>query len=352
MFNKIISQDIDYIINENLEWEKLKNKTILISGANGLLASYLVYTLMKLNDSKGINCKIIGVVRNKAKACKKFAELLNRNDFKLVYSDVCKLNCIEDDIDIIIHAASQASPIYYKTDPVGTINANVLGTNNLLEIAKENNVEAFLYISSGEVYGITDENSKYIKEDDYGYINLTDIRSCYAESKRLGENMCVAWSNQYSVPCKIVRPFHTYGPGIDFKDGRVFADFISNIIENKNIIMKSDGSAERAFCYIADAILGFFYVLFRGEIAQAYNVGNDKGDISIRELATLLCNMFPEKGLKVIVDTKKMDDKYVKSPIKHSAPDISKMKMIGWTPKYSIEDGFYRTLVSYQNLTE
>lgn len=348
MVNPIVLEDLDYILSSNVCFERFRNKTILITGANGLLASYIVYTFLRVNEKKNINCKVLGLVRNKEKSIKKFGELLNRSDFELVVSDVSELTNIDEKIDFIIHAASQASPIFYKVDPVGTINSNVLGTNNLLKIAKEKQVEGFLYISSGEVYGIVDTKDGDVKEEDFGYIDPTNVRSCYAESKRLGETYCVAWSAQHNIPCKIVRPFHTYGPGIKFNDGRVFADFVSNVVNGKDIVMKSDGSSRRTFCYISDAIIGFLKVLLDGEIGQAYNIANTKGDISILELAQMLCELFKEKGLKVI-RLKENDNKdYMNSPIKSSKPNINKAKMIGWNPNITLQEGFYRTIISYK----
>lgn len=344
MTNKIIQEDLEYITNYPLEWDKIKNKTVVITGANGLLPSYMVRTILYLNDKKAMNCNVIAWVRNKEKAFSIFKDYVGRNDFKVIIQDVCDEIVLEDKIDFIIHAASQASPIYYKIDPVGTLNANVLGTNNLLNIAWKNNVESFLFFSSAEVYG--EINNVPTKEDDYGYLDPTQVRSCYGESKRLGETMCVSWFNQYKVPCKIVRPFHTYGPGINLKDGRVFADFISNIVNNQDIILKSDGSDMRAFCYLADAIVGFFTVLFNGKNGDAYNIGNPLGEISILELSQLLVELFPDRGLKVVKNEQMQDEKYLKSTVRRNTPDISKVRALGWNPHYSIKEGFYRTINS------
>lgn len=344
MINRIIQEDLEYITNYELDWNRFRNKNILITGANGLLPSYMVRTLLYLNDKRGIECNVIAWVRNKEKAFTRFKDYLGRKDFKIIVQDVCVEINIEDKIDFIIHAASQASPIYYKVDPVGTLNANVLGTNNLLNISLKHKVESFLFFSSGEVYGETHKIPT--NEDDYGYLDPTKVRSCYSESKRLGETMCVAWFYQHKVPCKIVRPFHTYGPGINLKDGRVFADFVSNIVNNQDIILNSDGSDIRAFCYLADAVTGFFTVLLNGKNGEAYNIGNPSGAISILELSKLLVELFPEKALSVIENEQMENGEYLKSTIKRNSPDISKVKVLGWNPKYSIEEGFYRTVKS------
>ena len=163
----------------------------------------------------------------------------------------------------------------------------------------------------------------------------------------MGETMCVSWLHQYGVPAKIVRPFHTYGPGINLDDGRVFADFISDIVNNRNIVMKSDGKAIRSFCYIADATVGFFTILLKGENGQAYNLSNNLAEVSILELANLLVKTFPEKNLTV----ERKDNgnsEYLKSEINKCSPDVSKIKGLGWQPKYSLEEGFKRAVESFK----
>lgn len=250
-------------------------------------------------------------------------------------------------IDYIIHAASQASPKYFGVDPAGTVLANTRGTLNLLALGVEKEVKSFLFFSSGEVYGQVDPLKIPIKENDFGYVDPTDIRSCYAEGKRAGETMCVAWHHQYGVPAKIVRPFHTYGPGMQLNDGRVFADFVRDILQGHDIIMKGEGRAVRPFCYLADATAGFFTVLLKGEDANAYNIGNNKAEISIADLADTLVRLFPERKLRVIRQNRTLDQGYLESPISRNCPDISKVSRLGWTPSTTVEEGFARTIRSY-----
>jgi nucleoside-diphosphate-sugar epimerase len=150
------------------------------------------------------------------------------------------------------------------------------------------------------------------------------------------------------VPVKIVRPFHTYGPGMSLDDGRVYADFVSDIASGHNIVMKSDGTAIRAFCYLADATIGFFTVLFRGDIGKAYNVGDENGEISIRNLAQLLVELFPEKRLRVEMQSAPEMNGYIRSKISRHCPDTGRLKQLGWKPKYSLQDGFKRTIRSFQ----
>lgn len=346
MDNRVISEDLKFITKQHIPWESFEGKTIVITGANGFLPSYMVDTLLYLNKSRFKDkARILALVRSREKALQRFSEH-SGNGLEIISQDVCKPISIKEKVDFIIHAASQASPKFYNTDPVGTLCPNVLGTHNLLELARQNDVNGFLYFSSGEVYGEMPGDKVPTKEDWYGFLDPADIRSCYAESKRMGENMCVCWHHQYGVETKIVRPFHTYGPGMRLDDGRVFADFISDIVNGRDIELKSDGSARRAFCYLADATSGFFHVLLKGSAAEAYNIGNDQCEISIGELARELTDMFPEYGLKVVF--KERNDNYLKSPISRSCPDISKAKDLGWTPVYSIRNGFKRTVLAFK----
>lgn len=344
--NRIIREDIDFIISTFKYWERFKNKTVLISGANGFLPAYLVETLLSLDQS--FQTHVIALVRNKAKTERRFSHRLAHPRFEIIEQDVCTELSYSGKIDFIIHAASQASPKYYGVDPVGTLNANVIGTINLIKLAYDKKVESFLYFSSGEVYGTVDEKNIPIAEDAYGYLDPAKVRSCYAESKCMGENICVSWFHQYGVQAKIVRPFHTYGPGMALDDGRVFADFVSNILAGKDITLNSDGSARRAFCYLTDATLGFLTVLLNGENGEAYNVGNPQEEYSILELAKILTTIKPEKGLNVFInEAYQQNNNYLKSPYPRNSPLIAKIGALGWRPETSVKTGFSRTVESF-----
>jgi len=346
--NPIIEEDLEFITGSNLPWDALEGKNILISGANGFVPAYLVETILFLNETRfKKKAKVFALIRNKEKALNRFAFYKSRTDLIFVVQDVTEPVTIKDDIHFIIHAASQASPKYFAIDPVGTINANVIGTYNLLEYAKKRDTESFLFFSSGEVYGNIEKSETKINESMYGYLDPMDVRSCYAEGKRAGETMCISYHKQFGVPVKIVRPFHTYGPGMRLDDGRVFADFASNIVNYQDIKMKSDGSAVRSFCYLSDATSAFFTVLLKGEDAQAYNVTNPTATKSIYDLAKTLVELFPERKLKVIRVNEPDSPGYLRSSIYGFIPDISKFMKLGWTPKISIEEGFRRTIMSF-----
>ena len=344
----ILENDLVEISGADLPFHVLKDSTVLISGAAGFLPAYMVETFLYLNEKKFLNISVIGMVRNLTKARARFKKHESNNLLSLVEHDVSESAYPTfEKIDYIIHAASQASPVFYKTDPVGTLKANSLGTINLLELARIHKVKDFLFFSSGEIYGQVAADQIPIREETFGLVNPVDFRSCYAESKRLGETACVSYSTQYAFSTKIVRPFHTYGPGMSLTDGRVFSDFVSNIVNNQNIVLKSDGKAIRPYCYLSDAIIGFFTILLKGKSGEAYNIGNPEAEVSVRELAERLLTLYPEKNLRLDHQTRDKNDPYVESPIQRNCPDITKARALGWTPKHSIESGFKKTIENF-----
>lgn len=348
MENPIIREDLENIINHDLPWVKFKGKTVMVSGANGFLASYIVKTLLYLNLKRDYKITVIAIVRNKRKAQEIFKDYLSDKYFKLVIQDLNKpFENVNNKAEYIIHAASNASPKYFAVDPVGTLLPNTLGTYHLLELARRNAIERFLFISSSEVYGKGQNNSAPLKETNFGGLDPTELRSCYAESKRMGENMCISWMKQYGVPINIVRLFHTYGPGMNLADGRIQADLVSDVVNGRDLILKSSGRATRSFCYITDACLGIFTVLLNGKSGESYNLGNERAELSVSALAKILCDLFPEKKLKVKYEKREKGDKYLKSKYQKIKPNTDKIRALGWKPEYSLKKGFKRMVDSY-----
>jgi nucleoside-diphosphate-sugar epimerase len=343
--NRIIDEDIKNILSADIPWFDFDGVTILVTGGSGLLGSYIVDTLLAISVIfPGHGPKnILVMTRNSDKARDRFSNYKHRNDLKFIANDVCNRVSIEGPVEYIIHAASPASPNQYSQYPAAVLDANITGTRELLELARTKKSKGFMFLSSGEVYGKVEKIPT--KESDYGYIDLLNIRSCYSEGKRAGEALCVAWFHQHNVPAKIVRPFHTYGPRMEIGDGRVFADFVEDILENRNITLFSDGAATRAFCYISDAITGFFTVLLNGESATAYNIGSGV-EISIVDLAEKLVEEFSEKNISIIRKQRK-DSDYLVSPIDRACPDISLTEELGWLASISVEKGFRRVLDSF-----
>jgi UDP-glucuronate decarboxylase len=223
----------------------------------------------------------------------------------------------------------------------------VIGTHALLSMGTRLQSRRFLFISSSEVYGQVDPLLASTAEHQYGYINLLDVRSSYAEGKRASESLCVAWSKQFGLSTTIVRLFHTYGPGMKLDDGRVFADFVADVVAKRSIRIRGDGAARRAFCYVADVAQGVFAALLRGATAQAYNIGNDAGECSISELAILLTRLFPDRARETLVDATSRDSAYLNSTLTRNRPDIRLASTLGWIPWTSVADGFSKTVRSY-----
>lgn len=345
MFSQVILEDLADIARE-VDITLLRGKTVLVAGAAGFLPAYMVETLLYLNDNFSCDCRVIALVRSPEKAALRFGRYVERPDLVLIPGDVAFPPKTLPRADIVIHAASPASPKHFGRSPVGVMSANLLGMNSLLDLARLWGSEAFLYFSSGEVYGQLTASAPPAKENHYGYVDILDVRSCYAESKRAAETLGVSYWVEFGVPCKIVRPFHTYGPGMALDDGRVFADFVADVVSGRNITLKSDGSAVRAFCYLSDAVRGFFTVLFHGLPGRAYNVGNPGGALSILELSKLLAGMGP--GLLVEAHRGVSEAGYLQSPIARNVPDVSLLTALGWSPKYSPHDGFARTIRSFR----
>lgn len=342
-----MEEDLKIIVSAPLSWDRFHGKTILISGANGFVPAYMLETLLYLNETAQVGIQVVALVRNHEKAMRRLGHLANRPDLKLVVQDVRDPYHGPADVDFVIHAASQASPRFFSSDPVGTLEANILGTQRMLEVARDGKSEGFLFFSSGEVYGNQANPAIPISETAFGGIDPLQIRSCYAEGKRAGEALCACWHAQFGVPAKIVRISHTYGPGMELNDGRVFADFVADIVARRDIVLKSDGSARRPFSYLADATVAYFTVLLKGIAGEAYNVGSES-ELSILELAEMLTQLFPERSCRVIRKDRAPDDQYIVSQNAGGHFDISKIKKLGWQPTTTIEEGFRRTVQSYE----
>ena len=337
--NKILNQDLEMIVNEKINWEKLKGKTVLITGASGMVGSYMLYVLTKLNDLYNYKIKAIAMVRNPKKL---LPEIVARADVDVVVHDVTEKYETAEKIDYIIHAASPASPLIMQNQPVETIAANTIGTFNTLQLAKEKQAEGYLFISSREIYGQPYEGQEFFTEDTYGFVDQLNPRSCYSEGKKAAETMCVSFAAEYGLNVKIARLAHTYGPGMSIYDGRVQADFLKNIVHNEDIVLKSTGTAVRTYTYIADAIVGMYKILLDSEDI-VYNIGNEAGKVSIRELAEIMVSIYPERNLKLVFDIPEGGTKGT-APYTLGILSSEKLRGLGWKPRYSVKDGFRRTL--------
>lgn len=345
--SQVVLEDIDNISKSSVNWEKLKECNILITGINGLIASYMTYTLFYLNDNKDLKIKVYGLARNKEKTHKKWGEILKREDFHVIYQDVTEPIQTEIKMDYIIHAASQTGPKQFMDDPVGTAMGNVMGTYQLLEYGRLNQIKAFAMLSTREIYGKS--SLDYVSEEDLGALNPAIVRSCYPESKRMAETLCASYKHQYGINSRIIRIAHTYGPGMLLSDGRVVGDFIGSVVNGQNIVMNSDGSGTLALTYIADVIEGIFYSICNFK-DMVYNISNSSEPISVKQLAELLCAEFSNKniGLEVNIPKAAQNSGYLN--IKLGFLDSGKAKAEGWIPRTSLKDGMMRTVRSFEEV--
>jgi nucleoside-diphosphate-sugar epimerase len=342
--NPIIDEDLVTVLNSPVAWSHFSGKTVLITGAYGMLLSYMTWAFLRMNRTNpGPRVTIIALVRDLAKAKTRFAKFLGQGDLVLVEHDLSSKIDVSGPIDYIIHGASYASPHTFGLNPSAVLIPNVMGTYHLLELAKAHKVESFLYFSSGAVYGrplIGEE----VTEEYFGYLDPLDVRNCYGESKRMAENMCRCWHQQFGVPVKIVRPAHMYGPTMDIEnDSRVFASFVRNVVRGDPITMSSDGSAKRSFCYISDATTAFFKVLLEGADGNAYNVGNDECYVSIRQLAETFTSVCP--GSELIVRGAGVQKKGAEEQMFMAS---AKIHELGWTCTVPLAAGIRRTIESYK----
>lgn len=341
-------EDISSVLAADLPWGSLSGRTVLVTGANGFLPAAMVETMLALASSgEAPGISVIALARSRENALRRFAAYLGHPALSIKIADVCEPFDVDGPVDFIIHAASQASPRFYGVDPVGTALPNVIGVQRLLDLAVKKRAARVLYFSSSEVYGAT-ACAAPLAEHDFGALDPATLRACYAESKRMGETLCVAYGAQHGLDCVMARPFHTYGPGMRLDDGRVFADFVRDIVEGRDIVLNSDGSAERAFCYLADATRAFFTLLLKGEKGRAYNVGNPDAVMSIRDLATTLTALYPERGLTARFTPPA--EGYLASGVSRSAPDVARLRALGWLPSTDIGAGFRRTIEIYRDI--
>ena len=343
--DNIIFQDIEEIYSRNIDWEQFRESTILITGPNGMLASYVMYMLIYLNEEKDMGIKIIAMARSKERFTNRFRMYSDREYITLITDSILEPIHIDGKIDYIIHAASLASPQYYDVCPVDVLSPNVIGTYNLLNLAVKKKIKGFLLFSTGDVYGVVN-GIDYVSEQDLGIIDPLEIHSCYSESKRMAETLCNSFMHQYRVPVKILRIWHTYAPTMNIdKDPRVFASFMKNILNGQDIEIKSDGSGKRTFCYIADAIAGLFIIFTRGGCGEAYNICNTDQFVSIRDLAVSLSALRQDVDIQVVWKQRPADEHYTENTaIGQIAPSNEKLKKLGWEAKYDIQTGFGRVL--------
>lgn len=336
----MLSSDISDMLSE-----KFFGKTVLISGANGYVPAYFVHMFLGLNDEKNTNIKVLALCRNRERAEKRFEDYLNRKDFQLVIQDVCDPITISEDINIYIHAASPAGIKKRHENPVNTFLSNVRGVENMLESAVKNPCEYFLFLSSVDIYGKL--GTEHICEDMSGYLDTMNVRNSYSCGKRAAESLCKAFQVKYQLPIFVVRPFQIIGPGPELTDGRLHIDFISQMLRGNEIVLKSDGSAIRSFMYITDAILAMLTVMLKGNPGEAYNIAEESGESSVKNLAEIMADCVQDRKIKISFDYEQRKTVEVTDALSVVVGNSEKIKKLGWIPKYGLKEASQRMMEYY-----
>lgn len=336
-------RDVDIILNNPANWDKLKDSTVLVTGATGRLGIYIVNALIAASEKWNLNIQVLALARNKKKIQDNYGDCMDK--ITVLEQDVTAPISWDGKVDYIFHTAGLASPDDFTHRAVETLWGHVQGTRNVLELAKEKQTKKILYVSTVEIYG-TWKSEEKIKESDMGPMNMDTARACYPEAKRLCETMFACYKKQYGLDFVTVRMSHTFGPGISLYDGRAFAEFLRNVVEGQDIVLQSDGSAVRTYTYTADAVGAMFMALLNGEEEQ-YNIANLNNEISIRDLANLIASM--DKNHKVQVRyAAPQGQKLLYLPFKLGILDTTRIESLGWKPQVGLEDAFKWTLESFQ----
>lgn len=307
--DRVLQEDLEILVRGTASMEpfpfgSLAGKTVLVTGATGLIGSQIVLALACANQLQSTDIHILALCRSREKAARVFGEMGESRDSRLTVltGDVMDLPEYDGEIDYIIHGASPTSSRFFVEQPVQTIETALTGTQHVLELAAEKRVKGFVYLSSLEVYGVPQKVKEDVSEKDYGYIDPLQVRSSYSEGKRMTECLCAAFHGQYGVPVKIARLSQTFGPGVVYDDGRVFAEFARCALEHKDIVLHTQGGTVRTYLYTRDAVAGILQILTAGVPGEAYNVTNEATRISIRDMAQLVCGLIPAAGIQVLFD--------------------------------------------------
>ncbi len=336
--NKVLIEDFEYILSRNIEFNRFKNRTVLITGATGLIGSNLAKFFMYLNSSKNLNINIILSVRNKEKALKYFGH----GECKIIVSDIINNFRLDDtNIDYIFHCASVTTSQEMAKNPVGVTQSIINGTQHLFENIKNKNIKSIVYLSSMEVYGKIESGFDKINEEMLGEIELSNIRSCYPLSKRMAENICYSYYVQYNTPVKIARLVQTFGAGVSVDDNRVFMQFIRSSIEERDIELHTKGDSYTNICYLADSLYGLIFIALMGENGQTYNVANESNFLTILDLANITVDKFGKNKTKIVTKLKEESNKLYPKPTQNHI-SAQKLRSLGWSPKFNMDETLER----------
>ncbi len=315
--------------NAGLDWDAFKNKRVYITGATGLLGASLVESLLFCSEAK-----VIVQVRNEKKARDLFGDRV-----EYLICDLSQKPEYEKDVDYIIHCANPTSSQFFVKNPVETIKTAVGGSIHLLDFAKEKKVSSFVFLSTMEIYGRPEQGHK-VREAEGGSFDSAVVRNCYPLSKQTCESLCVAYASEYDLPAKVVRLTQTFGPGVEYHDGRVFAEFARCAIEKKNIVLKTKGETERDYLYTADAVSAILTVLLKGEKGECYTAANEETFCSIYEMAKLVADAY---GIEVVIEEQDIS-KMGYADTLHMDLDTAKLRLLGWEAKTDLKTAFQKLI--------
>lgn len=326
----------------DVDWGQLQDKVLMISGATGMIGSFLIDLIMHKNESDNLRCTIIALGRNTEKAKQRFTEYWDSEYFNFCVCDINNtLNAIDKHVDYVFHAASNTHPLAYSTDPIGTVNANIIGTRNMLEYAFEHGVKRFVFASSVEVYGENRGDVNVFDEDYCGYINCNTLRAGYPESKRAGEALCQAYIAQKNMDIVIPRLARTYGPTMLMSDSKAISQFIKKGLAKEDIVLKSKGNQLYSYTFVSDAAMGILYCMLYGKCGMSYNVVGNDSDITLRELAQLIAEY---AGKEVVFDLPSEKERKGYSTATKAIMNGDRIASLNWKSIFTIKTGIPETL--------
>lgn len=347
--NKLYMEDIRFVAGLDLPWKNLQGKSVMLSGATGLIGSFLVDVLLEKNIIDGLNCTVYALGRNEGKAKERFSKFVEDVHFVFIPYDVRQPLMRDDieDVDFVLHLASNTHPMLYSTDPIGTITTNIIGVQNLLDFAVSHHAKRFAFASSNEIYGENRGDVELFDENYCGYINCNTLRAGYPESKRCGEALCQAYKAQKGLDIVIARLTRSYGPTMSMADTKAISQFIKKGISGEDIVLKSAGTQHYSYTYMADAVSGILWTLLTGENGAAYNIADEHGDIMLKDLAAIIAEL---KCKKVVFEMPDVVEAAGYSKATKARLNGSKLISLGWTPRYDIKSGIERTIEILESL--
>lgn len=341
--SNLYMKDVIDVCSLKLPWQNLKDKKILISGSTGMIGSFFIDVILEKNQKENLNCSVYAIGRNKDKALNRFKKHINDSHFIFITHDVNLPLDIDamDSIDYVFHFASNANPYLYATDPIGTITTNIVGLYNMLELSVKHNSSRFIYASSNEMYGENRGDVELFDEHYCGYIDCNTLRAGYPESKRCGEALCQAYRSQTKIDAVIARFTRTFGPTMSLSDTKAVCQFIKKGVLDEDVILKSAGSQYFSYLYVSDAVSGLLYILFYGNDGEAYNISDLNCDIRLKDLAYMIAS---NSNKNVVFEQADSIESVGYSKATKARLDGSKLRELGWLPKYDIESGIKRTI--------